>query len=474
MTTQAAAGDLGLPDAIHDRSARGIAAAVGRMVSSERLPPGTRLPTVRVLARELGVSPTTVSEAWQALAAVGAIEARGRQGTFVRRPGAPGVPNRYRRMSPHHDHVELDLSTGTPDPDLLPDLRPIIARLSRTSLTTSYLDQPVLPALGDRLRADWPFVPGDLTVVDGAMDAVDRIAREVVRLGDRVVVEQPTFPPLLDLLEQVGAEPIGVELDDQGMIPASLADALAGEPAAILVQPRAQNPTGITTSAGRARALARAIAEADRRRGASTPTWVIEDDHSGDIATGPLVSLGRHLPDQTLLVRSFSKSHGPDLRLAAVGGAAQVVQAVANRRLLGAGWSSRILQAVLLGMLDDVDVVASIEHARREYARRRRLVSEVLTRRGVPVTGEDGINLWVSVADERATLVALAAQGIGVAPGAPFVVGTTAGAGDRPGEHPPHVRVTCGLLHGSDADVRATARLLADAAGLGAVARRSR
>ena len=61
-----------LAGAITDRSARGIAAAVGRMVSSGDLPVGSRLPTVRDLAKVLGVSPTTVSEAWQTLAAVGA------------------------------------------------------------------------------------------------------------------------------------------------------------------------------------------------------------------------------------------------------------------------------------------------------------------------------------------------------------------------------------------------------------------
>ena len=52
-------------------------------------------------------------------------------------------------------------------------------------------------------------------------------------------------------------------------------------------------------------------------------------------------------------IRSYSKSHGPDLRLAAVGGAGDVVDPVANRRLLGPGWSSRILQAVLVELLRD-------------------------------------------------------------------------------------------------------------------------
>src|SRR3954470_12370683 len=79
-------------DAVEDRSARGIAAAIGRLVTSGSLATNTRLPTVRSLSQALGVSPTTVSEAWQTLAAVGAIEARGRLGTFVRHPIGPGGP----------------------------------------------------------------------------------------------------------------------------------------------------------------------------------------------------------------------------------------------------------------------------------------------------------------------------------------------------------------------------------------------
>ena len=88
-------------------------------------------------------------------------------------------------------------------------------------------------------------------------------------------------------------------------------------------------------------------------------------------ATSPraaLVSLGSWLPDRTVHIRSFSKSHGPDLRLAAIGGAGEVVAAVANRRLLGPGWSSRILQAVLVDLLADPATADVLDHARAEYA----------------------------------------------------------------------------------------------------------
>ncbi len=431
-------------DAIDDRSARGIAAAVGRMITRGDLAVGTRLPTVRELSKSLGVSPTTVSEAWQRLTSVGAIDARGRQGTFVRQPTGPGSPRRYRRVTEGPGHFALDLSTGTPPSSLLPDLGPVVAKVSRQSLTSSYLDNPVLPDLEARLRDGWPFPAEALTVVDGAMDALDRVAQVVVRLGDRVIVEHPTFPPLLDLLDELGADVIGVDVDDQGPIVAQFSDALRVRPVAAFFQPRAHNPTGVTTTRRRMKALATEIE--------ASSAVVIEDDHSGDIATGALVSIGSWLPQRTVHIRSYSKSHGPDLRLAAVGGAGDVVTSVANRRLLGPGWSSRILQAVLLEMLDDAETTQAVATARTEYVRRRQLVADVLDSRDVAVTGSDGINLWMTVADERSALVTLAAQGIGAAPGEPFHVRRDA----------PHLRVTVGLIEN---DHERIAHQLAAAAG---------
>lgn len=424
---------MSLADAIETRNAQGIAAGIGRLITAGELPVGSRLPTVRALADELDVSPTTVSEAWRILAAVGAIEAKGRNGTFVRQVPAPGAGHRYRRVTEGPGHFSLDLSTGTPDPELLPDLGPIVALVARQNLTSSYLDPPVLPELEEALRSAWPFEAESLTVVDGAMDAIDRVAQVIVRLGDRVVVENPTFPPVLDLLDQLGAEVIGVDLDDEGIAVDGLEAALAQKPTMVFLQPRAQNPTGTTTSPRRARAIAKLLK--------GTDVLVVEDDHIGDIAATPPISVGTWLPAQTVHIRSFSKSHGPDLRLAAVGGAGEVVDALASRRLLGPGWSSRILQAVLLAMLRDDQTIDQIARAQGTYAGRRAAFAAALAEHGIAAPGTDGINQWVPVTDERSTTIALAAQGIGVAPGAPFLV--------RPG--PGHVRITIGLVDDTDA-----------------------
>ncbi|WP_342352358.1 PLP-dependent aminotransferase family protein [Actinoplanes regularis] len=420
--------------AVEDRSARGIAAAVSRLITTGRLPAGERLPTVRAVAGSLGVSPTTVSEAWRNLTLAGAIDTRGRSGTYVSGPALP----RFAQLGRPSVALARDLSTGVPDPELLPDLSDALGRIGDGRWAGSYLDEPVLPALEAVLRDRWPFPPERLTVVDGALDALDRLVDVVVRYGDHVLVENPAFPPLLDRLQAAGATVIGVPLGDAGLDPDVLRQLLAERrPVALFLQPRAQNPTGVSMTAARAAALARVL------RGAPH-LLVVEDDHAGDIATAPPVSLGTHLPGRTVHVASFSKSHGPDLRLAAVGGPAAVVDQVIERRLLGPGWSSRLLQGVLLDLLTDPGVIESVAAARTAYAERRAALLAALGRRGVTATAADGINLWMSVPDQQNAMVTLAAHGIGAAPGAPFCV--TPLGGD-------HLRLTAGLVAGGFDDL---------------------
>jgi DNA-binding transcriptional MocR family regulator len=435
--------------AIDDRTARGVAAAVSRLVRTGELPAGARLPTVRSVARELGISPTTVSEAWRSLASAGAIQTRGRSGTFVLPPNPLRQHLRYARLTASPATLPHDLSTGVPDHDLLPDLAPALRRIGDTRLTTSYLEEPVLPRLETVLRDRWPYPPGRLTVVDGALDALDRTIGALVRLGDRVLVENPGFPPVLDLLAAVGAVPVPVSLDPYGIEPASLSTALDRTPVALILQPRAQNPTGVSMTTGRAAELAATLLAHPLGRSVA----VVEDDHAGDIARTPPVSLGESLPDQVVRIHSFSKSHGPDLRLAAIGGPAALVSSIADRRLLGPGWSSRVLQAVLLDLLTDPATVRSVADARHEYARRRTLLCAALAARGVSAPAPDGINLWLPVRDQQRAILSLAAHGIAVAPGTPFEVRPSGGD---------HVRVTVGLVRDGFEEL---AELLAGAAG---------
>lgn len=417
--------------AIESPTPQGIAAGIARLITRGELAPGDRLPTVRALAADLGVSPATVSHAWQTLSANGLILSRGRSGSVVRSAPRDWLPLRYRGMEGDHG-ARLDLSRGTPDPALLPDLMASLGRLSGRADTANYLQKPDIPELHDLLRESWPAPPEALTVTNGALDAIDRVLASITRFGDRIVVENPTFPPFFDLIDHYGLEAVGVELDDQGMLPDAFASALAQGPTAVLLQPRAHNPSGVSMSLERASELAGIL----KRSRTAAHAIVVEDDHSGAIASAPVVSLATWLPDRVLHVRSYSKTHGPDLRIGALGGPRELVERVIAHRLLGPGWTSRMMQSVLFDLLTNPDAVAQVATARRVYAERQASFADAMARAGVSVAAGDGLNAWLRVADERSATVSLAAAGIQVAPGAPFQF-----SGSEP-----QVRVTVGLI----------------------------
>lgn len=443
----------GIEHRLEESTAKGLAAALSHAIRDGVLAPGTPLPPIRRLADQLALSPTTVSAAWGILGRAGAIRTEGRRGSFVAE-AASGQGGRYRQVVEHPTPFVLDLSTGIPDQALLPALRPALRALTTAGTPQSYMEDPVLPELREVLTASWPYVAPSLTMVDGAMDGIELVIRVLVRYADRVVVEHPTFPPLLDLLDAAGAEVIGVPLDDEGVDPHRLEDALTTPVQAVFLQPRAHNPTGISTTPRRARALARVL-----RRSAAI---VVEDDSTSAISSAPDVTLGALLPNRTVHIRSYSKSHGPDLRLAAMSGPEDLMAEIGRVRRLGQGWSSRLLQRVLLELLTDDATVRSVEAAGIEYAARRTRFVDALAEKGIEVSGTDGLNVWVPVQDEAAALTRLAAEGIGAAPGTPFRVLPDVGG---------HIRITTGLLRKDSDDVAATVALAARSAGWRAGAR---
>jgi len=416
-----------LVGAVDDRSAKGIAMTLSTGIDRGLIRAGERLPPIRRAARDLGVAPTTISAAWAQLARAGLIETDGRRGTRVRE--AVTGPRRYRRALDSPDGFRLDLSTGLPDPLLLPGLHTALARVQPDDRPHSYLEDPVVPKLRELLVESWPFAAEAMTVVDGALDAHSQFVAAHLRFGDRVAVEQPCFPPLLDLLEMAGIVPIGIGYDASGPVVSDVAAALDAGAKALFFQPWGQNPSGQSLDEGRALELAEVLRGRD--------VVVVEDDSAGGAPSGEPVSLGAHLIEQTVLVRSFSKTHGPDLRLAAVAGPRAVVDPLVERRYLGQGWSSRLLQSILVELLTSAATRHQVAASRRTYAARTAQTADSLAAHGVFVPGRDGINVWVPVADRSAALLHLAAAGIRVASGDPFWISPPDAA---------HIRITTALL----------------------------
>ena len=432
---------------LDEPTAKGVAQAVSRAIREGVLRSGDRLPPIRELAHQLALSPTTVSAAWGLLSRAGTLQTAGRRGTVVADVRAPRE-GRYRRVLDRQAAFTTDLSTGVPDATLLPSLGAALRELTSAGTPQSYLDDPVLPDLRDHLLGSWPYEAPGLTMVDGAMDALELVIRSNLTYGDRVLVENPTFPPLLDLLEAAGLVVDGVRVDTQGLVTSELENALQTPAQALFLQPRAHNPTGVSMTQRRMNALAKVLRKSD--------ALIVEDDSGSAISTSPDLSFGSVLPRRTVHIRSYSKSHGPDLRLAAMSGPEDLIAGVQHLRQLGQGWSSRLLQRVLLNLLSDPTASEEVTHARDEYARRRAHFAHLLAEEGVATNGTDGLNLWVPVHDETAAIMRLAVSGVAVAPGRPFQLGDN---------RTPHIRVTVGLV-GTNAEPLAT--LVASAARTGA------
>lgn len=387
--------------------------SIERRVASGSLRPGDRLPPIRELAAEVGLSPNTVASAYRRLCDRGVVVTRGRSGTFVPEPTPSpwpeeiGVPEGL-----------VDLASGSPDPRLLPDLR---GHVVVDGPATGYTDPAILPELevvGRRWIDEQGISVGDIVVTSGALDSVERVLGAHLRPGDRVAIERPGWRAMVDLVRALGMQPVGVDSDDRGLLPGALDRVLDGLDA-IVVTPRAQNPTGAAIDAERADDLRTVL---ERR----PDVLVVEDDHAGPVAGAELhqVSGGQH---RWAFVQSMAKVLGPDLRLALLTGDDLTTARVSARHEIGPGWVSRILQGAVNSMLRSAEVLDVLDVARREYAARRGALVDALVQRGVSgATGRSGMNVWVPVTSEQAVLSAAASAGFALRAGAPFGGGSPA------------------------------------------------
>ncbi|GAB2890959.1 aminotransferase class I/II-fold pyridoxal phosphate-dependent enzyme [Streptomyces deserti] len=412
---------------IQGRRAAEISASVERAVGSGELRPGQLLPPMRELAAHLGVNPNTVAAAYRTLRERGVIETAGRRGSRVR--SAPATTGR--------DHIRVDVpegvrdvSSGNPDPALLPSLAPAFAAAAEEGDRDPVLygEAPVEPELARLARADLAAdgVPeGPLAVVCGSLDGVERVLAVHLKPGDTVAVEDPGWGRTLDLVPALGLRTVPVGVDDEGPRADDVRRALEGGARALIVTDRAQNPTGAAVSATRARALRSVLRE-------HPETLLVEDDHGHGIVELPLHPLAgttRHWA----FVRSVAKAYGPDLRLAVLTGDAVTVDRVRGRQRLGPGWVSRLTQRAVVRLW--VDGAVDGRAVAAAYGRRRDALIDALARRGVQAHGRSGMNVWVPVPDETGAVARLLHAGWAVAPGARFRMSA-----------PPGIRVTVSTL----------------------------
>lgn len=386
-----------------------IAANIERGIEEGALRPGVSLPSVRALATQLGVSPTTVAAAFKDLRSRGLVVTRSRSGAHVSwRPPVAG--SWLGTVAPAGVR---DLASGNPDPELLPDLTSALRRIEPPRQL--YGGDPADPQLLELARVELGqagIAAEDVVVVNGALDGIERALAAQLRQGDVVAVEDPGFAGLFDLLRALGLALRPVAIDERGMVPAALAAALDEGASAVVINPRGQNPTGASLDEERTVALKRVL---DR----DPEVMVLEDDHLGPIAGTPRLTLtaGRTC---WAAARSLAKSLGPDLRLAVLAGDPHTISRVRGRQAVGPGWVSHLLQRTAATLWADPKVAHDLEKATTTYSKRREAFISALAEHGIEAEAPSGLNVWLPVPDETSIVQALQAQGWAVAPGAPF------------------------------------------------------
>ncbi len=278
-----------------------------------------------------------------------------------------------------------------------------------------------------------------LAVVAGALDGLERVLTAHLRFGDHVLIEDPAYPPIRDLLLALGLVASPVAVDERGLVPAALADRLARGASALVYVPRGQNPTGAALDGERAVAL-RAVLAAD------PDLLVVENDHASLVSGAPLHSALAPARSRWAIVRSLSKLLHPDLRIALLAGDETTIARVEGRQAVGPRWVSHLLQETAATMLTDVHFHARCAAAAAAYGERRRALISALARRNIRSLGSTGLNVWVPVPEEAPVVRGLGDAGFLVLAGEPFRIAS-----------PPGIRITVATLRDGEAEQIATA-----------------
>jgi DNA-binding transcriptional MocR family regulator len=403
----------------HGPAYAAVAAGVRGLVLDGRLPAGSRVPSERTLSGALGVSRTTVSAAYDVLRAQGYLHSASGAGTRVALPRAasarpdadPGEPAVVRDLTIAALAAPaqlLDAVRGATE-----DLAPLLADHGLHPYGLPALRAAIADHLTGRGLATGPQ---EVLVTSGALHGWNLLLRTLARPGHRVLVEQPTYPAVLDAVRAQHLRPVALPVSATGWeLP---------PPGAVLahVTPDGQNPTGLLADAEQRRALLAAV---------DAPVVAVDETFADLVLDGapppPLASLDTC--SRVVTLGSMGKSFWAGLRVGWVRAAPDLLARLAQARASLDLTSPVLDQLVAARLLAQAPVV--LAERRAALRRSREALLGALARR-LPdwrvVPPRAGLVLWVQMPAPGATRVAAHALDLGLrlAPGPRFTLDGTA------------------------------------------------
>jgi DNA-binding transcriptional MocR family regulator len=420
------------------------------LVSRGMLRPGDRLPSVRMLSQQRGVSVSTVLQAYVLLETRGVVETRPQSGHYVKarrlalvpEPRRPRVASQATRVSvaeligrvygAARDPDMVLLGAGYMSPELLPTerLNRRLATVARSAggAGIAYDPPPGLPALRrqiSRRAADCGVAlgPHEIVTTIGTMEALHLCLRAVASAGDTIVVESPAYYGALQLIESLGMRALEVPANaGTGIDLPLLAEALQRHPVkACLLVTNFSNPLGALMPDEAKRELLKMLARRD--------VPLIEDDIYGDLhfdgaRPRPARAFDRH--GLVMLCGSFSKTLAPGYRVGYVapGRYRDVVERLKFAQTVA---TPTLPQMAIADFLENGGYERHLRRLRRALAEQVERVSDAVAQHFPPGTRisrpRGGFLLWVEMPPGKNALdlhERALARGISVAPGPIF------------------------------------------------------
>lgn len=375
------------PEPIYAR----IADALERDVRAGLLMSGSQLPTHRHLARELGITPVTVTRAYAEAARRGLVESSTGRGTFVR--------SARRDANATTISEEIDLFTNIVNTPVPVPSRAMLDRaaLMLTSSTYAYgcgserhrTAGATWIATGIGRRTD----PSRVIVTSGTQHALFLAFAATTRPGDTILTESVTYHGAKSVASLLGIRLEGVPLDRSGLLPDAFERACRGRgPKVLYTIPTLHNPTGTVMPDKRRREIA-LIAE---KHGVT----IIEDDVCGFLLDKTPPAIASFAPDRTIFITGLGKAIAPAMRVGYLTAPEALLQRAQSALAASILLTSPILAEMAATWIEDGTASRIAEQKRTEALLRNRAARRVLAQAsGDPRSS----HLWVEL-PRRCTL----------------------------------------------------------------------
>lgn len=401
---------------------RGLRQVLQELIGDGRIPLGTRLPSERAVSQALAVSRNTVTRAYADLVAAGFATARQGAGTFA------AVPDERRRAHEHslrslasqhapEGAIDLNCAATAAIPGIASAYERALERLPCYLGSDGHRPTglPTLRALIAQMyaRRGLPTDPEQIMVTSGALAGTAVVARALSRPGDRVMIESPVYPNVIEALRLGGARlvasPMGDALGEDGWdldgIEATLRQT---RPHLAYLIPDFQNPTGFLMRDDQRARYAAALH--------ATRTIPVVDESLQAIAltdVGMPLPFAAHAPG-AITIGSVSKLLWSGLRVGWIRASHDLIDRLIKARLQFDLGTALFDQLVVTELLDDSDVIAK----RRAQLRQRRNVLVHAIGERLPDwrfrLPEGGMTLWLQLPGGSATQLAASLETVGV------------------------------------------------------------